>query len=72
MSPNKFEELLALVAPLITKEYKGREPIRPNFRNLELLVAVVVRYLSPAQSAESLPQQESFHTFQNLAKYNNY
>ena len=45
MSPNKFEELLALVAPLITKECKVREPICPAER-----LCVTLRHLVTGDS----------------------
>ena len=49
MSPERFENLLQLVAPLITKCGRGREPITPSER-----LTITLRYLASGESQQSL------------------
>ena len=49
MSPERFKNLLQLVAPLITKCGRGREPITPSER-----LTITLRYLASGESQQSL------------------
>ena len=49
MSPERFENLLQLVAPLIAKCGRGREPITPSER-----LTIPLRYLAIGESQKSL------------------
>ena len=49
MSPERFENLLRLVAPHITKSYRGREPISASER-----LTITLRYLASGESQQSL------------------
>lgn len=49
MTPAKFDELLALVEPIITKKHVTREPLPPGLK-----LSLTLRYLASGNSMASL------------------